>query len=142
MSFMRALLARGNSAPTGAPDPARFESIESFALALMWAGTPTGEARERLREALRLWEAEQLRRGIEVDARARAVERLEALDYSAAAAAARLLREVGYRGHEDEPPTPTLARVPGSFMGPWLPQHDRQEATLHHDPLLDGPVAG
>ena len=125
-------------------DPAACSSVEDYAFQLMMAQTPTEEARELIRAALDRQRREADQDWERVQRRRQATERHEARRDAAAIAAGKLLREAGHVDPDEElEPLPAPPRSSGpSMLGPWVPELDRQDATLDHDPLFDGPVSG
>ena len=76
-------------------DPAACSSVEEYAYRLMWAGTPTEEARELIRAALDRQRREAEENWEHVQRRRQATERYEARRDAAALAAGKLLSEAG-----------------------------------------------
>ena len=125
-------------------DPAACDSVETYAYRLMWAGVETEEARELIRAALDRQRREAEADWEQVQRRRQAAERYEARRDAAALAAGKLLREAGYTDPDGElEPLPASPRSSGpSMLGAWTPELDRQDATMDHDPLFDGPMSG
>jgi hypothetical protein len=129
---------------TSRVDPAACSSVEDYAYRLMWAGVETEEARELIRAALDRQCREAEADWEHVQRRRQATDRYEARREAAALAAGKLLREAGYTDLDGEsellPPLPPATGP--QMLGRWVPEFDRLDPTLDHDPLLDGPVSG
>ncbi len=125
-------------------DPASCADVEEYAFKLMMAQTPTEEARRLIRAALARQHREAMADWEQIQRRRQAADRHDARREAAALAAQKLLREAGYVDPEEQPePLPPLPPATGpQMLGRWVPEFDRQDATLDHDPLFDGPVSG
>ncbi len=117
-------------------DPAACSSVEDYAFQLMMAQTPTEEARRLIRAALARQRREAAAAWEHVQRRRQATERHEARRDAAALAAGKLLREAGYADPDGElEPLPAPPRSSGpSMLGPWVPEFDRLDPTVHEDP--------